>query len=116
MKYCTRCFYPANHPLGITFDDQGVCSGCRVHEEKDTLDWSVRLAKLQRIADTYRNRERTLHDCIIPVSGARDSHFIVHTFGVPVCGGRNTQSGSPGLLQPSFIWKHVTKSPHAFAQ
>jgi len=78
LKYCTRCFYPANHPLGLTFDADGVCSGCRVHEEKDTLDWNVRLAKLQRIADTYRNHSRTLHDCIVPVSGARDSHFIVH--------------------------------------
>lgn len=78
MKYCARCFYPANHPLGLTFDAQGVCSGCRVHEEKDTLDWGLRLEKLKKIADSYRNKSRTLHDCIIPVSGARDSYFIVH--------------------------------------
>lgn len=78
MKYCARCLYPGNHPLYITFDEHGVCSGCRVHEEKDRLDWSERLDKLRRIADEYRVRSRDIHDCIIPVSGARDSYFIVH--------------------------------------
>ena len=42
MRYCKRCLYPENHPLNIEFDDEGVCSGCRVHEEKDILDWSER--------------------------------------------------------------------------
>src|SRR5688500_9835843 len=77
MKYCVRCFYPQNHPLGLTFDAKGVCSGCRVHEEKDRLDWPSRLEKLLRIADSYRNHDRTVQDCIVPVSGARDSYFIV---------------------------------------
>lgn len=78
MKYCTRCLYPANHPLKITFDDQGVCSGCRVHEEKDTLDWRPRLEKLKKILGHFRSRSGNYYDCIIPVSGARDSYFIVH--------------------------------------
>jgi len=78
MKYCRRCLYPANHPLHLTFDDQGVCSGCRVHEEKDRLDWRERKEKLGRIFDQYRSRTRQIHDCIVPVSGGRDSYFIVH--------------------------------------
>jgi N-acetyl sugar amidotransferase len=78
VTYCTRCLYPANHPLYITFDEQGVCSGCRVHEEKDRLDWSERLSGLQRLAREYRARSRSVHDCIVPVSGARDSYFVVH--------------------------------------
>lgn len=77
MKYCTRCLYPANHPLHLTFDEQGVCSGCRVHEEKDVLDWRERAEKLRRIFDQYRAKTRAF-DCIVPVSGARDSYFIVH--------------------------------------
>lgn len=60
------------------FDEAGVCSGCRIHEEKDTLDWGERLARLQKLARDYRVRTRSIHDCIVPVSGARDSHFIVH--------------------------------------
>lgn len=79
MKYCARCLYPENHPLNITFDSKGVCSGCRVHEEKDALDWSIREKKLRHILDSYRNQDQSNFDCIIPVSGARDSWFIVHT-------------------------------------
>jgi len=79
MKYCKRCLYPANHPLGILFDKDGVCSGCRVHEEKDFLDWEARLKKISDILKNFKNRNGKNYDCIIPVSGARDSYFIVHT-------------------------------------
>jgi len=78
LRYCTRCLYPGNHPLYIVFDDLGVCSGCRVHEEKDELDWGERLSKLKRIVAEYRVTSRAIHDCVVPVSGARDSYFIVH--------------------------------------
>lgn len=79
MRYCSRCLYPENHPLNIVFNEDGVCSGCVVHEEKDVLDWSERLTKLKSILNTYRNTSKNNYDCIIPVSGARDSFFIVHT-------------------------------------
>jgi len=79
MRFCNRCLYPENHPLNIVFDDDGICSGCRVHEEKDTIDWKPRGEKLKTILDKYRNQSGNNYDCIIPVSGARDSYFIVHT-------------------------------------
>ncbi len=79
MRYCKRCLYPENHPLNIVFDDEGICSGCRVHEEKDILEWNSRAEKLRAILDQYRNTSGNNYDCIIPVSGSRDSYFIVHT-------------------------------------
>ena len=79
MIYCKRCVYPANHPLNLVFDSNGVCSGCRVHEEKDILDWDKRTEKLRRLLNSFRNKSARNYDCIIPVSGARDSYFIVHT-------------------------------------
>ncbi len=78
MQVCTRCLYTSDHPLNLTFDDEGVCSGCRVHEEKDWLDWNDRASKLAGILDNYRSRSGRNYDCIIPVSGGRDSYFIVH--------------------------------------
>jgi len=75
---CKRCLYTSNHPLNLTFDSEGVCSGCRVHEEKDQLDWESRFDKLQKLVEPYRSRSGMNYDCIVPVSGARDSHFIVH--------------------------------------
>jgi N-acetyl sugar amidotransferase len=79
MKYCSRCLYPVSHPLNLVIDDQGVCSGCRIHEEKDILDWEERSGNLRSILNDYRNTSGSNYDCIIPVSGARDSFFIVHT-------------------------------------
>ena len=79
MKFCKRCLYPENHPLNIIFDEHGICSGCKVHEEKDILDWDERGRKLKKILNSYKNSSGKNYDCIIPVSGARDSFFIVHT-------------------------------------
>lgn len=77
MRFCTRCFYPENHPLGITFNAEGVCSGCRIHDEKFNLDWQAREVKLQTILDAFRDQSGSTYDCIVPISGARDSFFIV---------------------------------------
>lgn len=79
IQYCKRCFYSSAHPLNLTFDEEGVCSGCRVHEEKDELDWDLREKKLEQILISYKNQSGNNYDCIIPVSGARDSYFIVDT-------------------------------------
>jgi N-acetyl sugar amidotransferase len=79
MQVCTRCLYTSHHPLHLTFDEEGVCSGCRVHEEKDMLDWAERGEKLRSILEQYRCNSGNNYDCIIPVSGAKDSYFIVHT-------------------------------------
>ncbi len=78
MQFCKRCLYPENHPLGITFDEHGICSGCRVHEEKDQIDWQARQAKLAAFLAQYRGRNYSRHDCVVPVSGGRDSFWIVH--------------------------------------
>jgi N-acetyl sugar amidotransferase len=78
MRYCLRCLYPENHPLGLIFDEEGVCSGCRVHEEKDELDWTAREHKLKKILNGYKNFSKNNYDCIIPITGGRDSYFIVH--------------------------------------
>ena len=51
MSYstCQRCLYPASHPLGLEIDDEGICSGCRIHEEKDTLNWDERWKELEKL-------------------------------------------------------------------
>ncbi|MCG8995499.1 N-acetyl sugar amidotransferase [Laribacter hongkongensis] len=76
--FCKRCLYSTAHPLGLMLDDEGICSGCRVHEEKDRLDWADRFEKLRALVEPYRDRSGTRHDCIVPVSGAQDSYYIVH--------------------------------------
>lgn len=79
MKVCRRCLYTDLHPLGLVIDGEGICSGCRVHEEKDSLDWAARWKLLEQLVDGYRCTSGENYDCVVPVSGARDSFFIVHT-------------------------------------
>lgn len=75
---CRRCLYTTDHPLGLVLDDEGICSGCRVHEEKDQLDWAERWSRLEQQVAPYRSLSGEAYDCIVPVSGANDSHWIVH--------------------------------------
>lgn len=78
IKTCRRCLYTETHPLGLTFDDEGICSGCRIHEEKDQLDWADRWRMLEDLVRPYRSASGLNYDCIVPVTGANDSYFIVH--------------------------------------
>ena len=75
---CNRCLYDSHHPLGLVLDEQGICSGCRIHEEKDALDWAQRWQRLQALVKPYRSTTAQQYDCIVPVSGAQDSYYIVH--------------------------------------
>ena len=78
LHFCKRCLYSTAHPLGLVLDAEGICSGCRIHEEKDRLDWSERWEKLEALVSPYRNTMGSNYDCIVPVTGAQDSYYIVH--------------------------------------
>lgn len=81
MRYCTRCTYPENAKPYIIFDDEGVCSGCRVAEAYDKVDWPERRRRLKEILEDFKAKARASgshYDCIIPVSGGKDSHFQAH--------------------------------------
>lgn len=77
-RECRRCLYTTDHPFGLTLDAEGICSGCRTHEEKFTLDWPERWTRLeQRVANVLgRHRRRADYDCIVPVRGTPE-YFMV---------------------------------------
>lgn len=77
-----RCLYPENAKPTIIIDEEGICSGCRYYETRQNVNWHEREEMFQQIADQAKNlaKERgNLYDCIIPVSGGKDSHFQVVT-------------------------------------
>lgn len=78
IQFCKRCLYTTAHPLGLTLDDEGICSGCRIHEEKDRLDWAARWEKLECLVKPYGSRAGDNYDCIIPVTGGQDSYYMVY--------------------------------------
>ena len=78
IRYCTKCVYPAVAATPLTFDEQGVCSGCRAATERDDLNWDERRQKFEKLIKGYRSKDGSNYDCIIPVSGGKDSYFQIH--------------------------------------
>tara|TARA_Y100000034_G_scaffold103139_1_gene128461 strand:- start:2564 stop:3790 length:1227 start_codon:yes stop_codon:yes gene_type:complete len=77
MKYCKRCVVPSTSAVPLTFDDEGICSACRVDEEKKAIDWNKRFEELKEVLKEYKT-DGSNYDCIIPISGGKDSHFQVY--------------------------------------
>lgn len=77
MKYCTKCVMPDTRP-GITFNSEGVCSGCQSYEKRKDVDWGGRYQEFEAICDRYRGMNGDGPDCAIAVSGGKDSHYQVY--------------------------------------
>lgn len=80
IQTCTRCLYDSNLP-GITFDEKGVCSHCRLTDEmeKEYPTGKVGWAKLTALAAEIKNAGRgQKYDCVIGISGGCDSSYLLH--------------------------------------
>lgn len=76
MKRCKRCLMPDTRP-GMTFDSEGICAACRVYEHRPSVDYHAREGELRKLCDKHRSSHGE-YDCIIAVSGGKDSHFQTH--------------------------------------
>lgn len=75
MRYCSQCVYPMVSAVPLNFDEAEVCSGCRVHAQKAGIDWAERHEWLLELVEEYRLPDGSNYECIIPVSGGKDSWF-----------------------------------------
>ena len=76
MNFCKLCLMPDTRP-GLTIDSEGICSACRNHQHKQTVDWSIRKRQFKKLCDTYRRKAHGEFDCIIAVSSGKDSFYQV---------------------------------------
>jgi N-acetyl sugar amidotransferase len=76
VQYCTRCVYPSVAATPLTFDQDGVCSGCRVSAQRGQIDWTRRFGMLKELAAEYQSDSN--YDILIPVSGGKDSYYQTH--------------------------------------
>lgn len=74
MRYCTRCVMPETKP-DLFFDDAGVCDACQSAALRHHVDWDARRKEFEELIKKYRHHEGSNYDCVIPVSGGKDSHF-----------------------------------------
>ena len=77
MKYCIRCCMPESQE-GITFDEMGICQACQSSEQKIHINWAERDQKLRSILNSAKENASDNYDCIIPISGGKDSIFQLH--------------------------------------
>ncbi|MEJ7786231.1 MAG: N-acetyl sugar amidotransferase [Solirubrobacteraceae bacterium] len=78
MRYCERCILPDTRP-GLKLGADGTCSACLSHgQDAPSVDWASRREQFERLVDEIRSLGR-VYDCVIPVSGGKDSTWQVIT-------------------------------------
>jgi N-acetyl sugar amidotransferase len=80
LKYCRRCVMPETNE-GNEFDENGICRSCVSAEQKMHISWDDRFLKLREIVENIKAdaAEKNLaYDCIVPISGGKDSVFQLH--------------------------------------
>lgn len=77
VKFCKKCVISNQRPR-ITIDEDGICSACKFAEIKhNNIDWEERERILNELLSQYRKNDGK-YDCIVPVSGGKDSAFVAH--------------------------------------
>lgn len=75
IQYCKKCVMPSTRP-GITFNSDGICSACQSYDNRKNVDYSKRWEEFKVLCDKYRGMNGPNgYDCMIAVSGGKDSHF-----------------------------------------
>jgi len=77
IDYCTRCVMPVTKP-DLELDSEGVCSACRAYERRAAVNWEERERELRALFDKHRG-DGSWYDCMVPVSGGKDSTFQLMT-------------------------------------
>jgi glutamine---fructose-6-phosphate transaminase (isomerizing) len=72
LKRCTKCVLPETFPF-IEYDTEGVCQFCRQYRRPALRGTNA----LHQLANKAR-RANGEQDCLVPISGGRDSCFGLH--------------------------------------
>jgi hypothetical protein len=69
---CKKCILPSNYP-GITFNEKGVCNYCLDYKASEYLGEQA----FVKLLDSIKSKGNQ-YDCLIPISGGRDSTFVLY--------------------------------------
>jgi N-acetyl sugar amidotransferase len=78
MNYCESCVYPLV-AVNLEFQD-GLCTACSMARENfsEAIDWDSREQDFVNLAEAAIANSSGNYDCIVPVSGGKDSYYQVH--------------------------------------
>lgn len=77
ITYCAKCLYP-NISVNNYLDQNNICNACLLQEEFDQMGadvWAQREHLFQELAQKAKRTSDSNYDCVIPVSGGKDSYF-----------------------------------------
>ena len=126
VKFCKKCVISNQRPSStvefkssikdkkevIDFDEEGVCSACKFHDEKEkNIDWQRREDTLKKLCDKLRSKDGS-YDVIIPGSGGKDSAYTSHIMKYKYGMNPLTVTWAPHLYTDIGIknfmnWMHV---------
>jgi len=85
LRYCIRCCMPETQE-GLKFDELGICQACQSSEQKIHINWVERELELRKLLDSAKGNAGNNYDCIVPISGGKDSvyqlHVLVNVYGM----------------------------------
>ncbi len=125
VKYCKRCVISNQRPSStvefksnasdkkevIDFDENGICSACRYHDEKESnIDWVGREETLWKLCDKFRSKDGS-YDVIVPGSGGKDSAYTSHILKYKYKMNPLTVTWAPHLYT-DIGWKNFTEWMH----
>jgi len=73
LQICKKCIQIDTRP-GIYFHND-ICGACIWEEEKKLIDWNQRKLELIKITNLAKKKSTANYDCVIGVSGGKDSTF-----------------------------------------
>ena len=76
LKYCKLCVMPDTKP-DLKLDSEGICNACNSYINRKVIDWDQRRTELDGILKKYKASNNGNWDCIVPVSGGKDSTYQV---------------------------------------
>lgn len=121
VTYCKKCTLPSSSAVPLEFNDDHICSACQTNKETDSIDWERRKRMFENMIDEYKSKNNN-YDCIIPVSGGKDSYYQIHiikkVYGlnpllVTYHGNNYTPTGLKNLfnMQKVFNCDHIFYTP-----
>lgn len=125
IAFCSRCTYSNQKPNSereykhtrasrkptVAFDEDGVCSACRVAERKARIDWADRDRALRALCDRYRRTDGG-YDCLVPGSGGKDSFYAAHKLKYVYGMNPLTVTWAPHIYTP-WGWDNFQAWMHA---
>jgi len=125
VKYCKNCVISNQRPSStvefknkkgekktvINFSDEGICSACAYHAEKETgIDWISREQGLINLLDKFRSNDGS-YDVIVPGSGGKDSAYTAHILKYKYGMNPLTVTWAPHLYT-DIGWKNMQEWMH----